>query len=181
MSIRVEIGISRTGMISGRRGAWQSPLWTPGEYLRIVDVHHVASAPASGRLNSHDRPVLYRSHVELKLILGNPSPGHWQSCFPLAASDWRSRGLCRVAGCEGTTPKALIRHRKIGTCKAGTAARHGNPEMLQPGVILEYHMGHARLQMQHLVLHIGKKVPKTGRNFTLYFYCIFGWGRKIFG
>ena len=29
-----------------------------------------------------------------------------------------------VAGCEGTTPKALIRHRKmIGTCKAGTAAR----------------------------------------------------------
>ncbi len=29
-----------------------------------------------------------------------------------------------VAGCEGTTPKALIRHRKmIGTCKAVTAAR----------------------------------------------------------
>ena len=28
-----------------------------------------------------------------------------------------------VAGCEGTTPRALIRHRKIGTCKAGTAAR----------------------------------------------------------
>jgi hypothetical protein len=36
-----------------------------------------------------------------------------------------------VAGCEGTTPKALIRHRKIGTCKAGTAARFAtNPEML---------------------------------------------------
>ncbi len=47
--------------------------------------------------------------------MGNPGPGHWQSCFPLAASDWRSRGLCRVAGCEGTTPKALIRHSKIGT------------------------------------------------------------------
>ena len=150
MSIRVEIGISRTGMISGRRGAWQSPLWTPGEYLRIVDVHHVASAPASGRLNSHDRPVLYRSHVELKLILGNPSPGHWQSCFPLAASDWRSRGLCRVAGCEGTTPKALIRHRKIGTLNVqgwdGLLLRHGKSRNVaaRGGYSREYHFGYCK-------------------------------------
>ena len=33
--------------------------------------------------------------------------------------------------------------------------------------------GHAGLLMQHLVLHIGKKVQKKGRIFTLYFYCIF--------
>ena len=42
------------------------------------------------------------------------SPIRWEGSRP---------GQRLVAGCEGTTPKALIRHRKIGTCKAGTAAR----------------------------------------------------------
>ena len=40
-----------------------------------------------------------------------------------------------LAGCEGTTPRALIRRRKIGTCKAGTAARFATemPQKLHHG------------------------------------------------
>jgi hypothetical protein len=36
-------------------------------------------------------------------------------------------------------------------------------------------VGHAGLLMQHLVMHLGKKVQKTGQILTLYFYCIFEW------